>query len=299
MTPSPQAVEPGSPGTTMGKGTAVLVTGCSSGIGRQIALALSSHGFLVFATVRREAAAEALRRLQIPNLVPVCPLDLARLDQVSNVAAFVSGELDRRGLKGLSGLVNNAGGGTPAPIEMMNLEEFRTELQARVLGSVAMVQAFLPLLRRGGGRILWIMTPATIPTPYVASIHACDFAVNCIVRTLRIETKRWHVPNIMIKCGGVKTPAGLRTTSDVEVLLKTGPAEKLPLYEGGLRAWAAAMEKFDEKRTDPDAVARIALEALSARRPRMSYSVGYMAKAAALLEAMPHSVTDWILTKRF
>ncbi len=59
----------------------------------------------------------------------------------------------------------------------MELDQFHRELQARILGSVAMVQAFLPLIRQASGRIVWIMTPALIPTPYVTSIHACDFAL--------------------------------------------------------------------------------------------------------------------------
>jgi NAD(P)-dependent dehydrogenase (short-subunit alcohol dehydrogenase family) len=92
-------------------------------------------------------------------------------------------------MTGLFALINNAGGGSPAPVELMDLETFRIELQARVLGSVAMVQAFLPMIRKGNGRIVWVMTPAIIPTPYVTNIHACDFAVNCIARTLDIEIK--------------------------------------------------------------------------------------------------------------
>ncbi len=180
-------------------GQSVLITGCSSGIGRATAIHLAQHGFTVFATVRKEADAESLRSLNDPNLIPVCPLDLTRLEQSPSVVETVQAELKRRGQPGLYALVNNAGGGEVAPIELMNLDSFRTELQTRVLGSVAMVQAFLPLLRQSGGRIVWIMTPATIPTPYVTSIHACDFAANAIARTLNIELKSWRIPNILIR----------------------------------------------------------------------------------------------------
>lgn len=54
-------------------GRGVLVTGCSSGIGRETAVELAAHGFTVFATVRKEADAENLRNLDAPNLVPMCP----------------------------------------------------------------------------------------------------------------------------------------------------------------------------------------------------------------------------------
>jgi NAD(P)-dependent dehydrogenase (short-subunit alcohol dehydrogenase family) len=202
-------------------GRGVLITGCSSGIGRATAIYLAQHGFTVFATVRKETDAESLRSLNDPNLIPVCPLDLTRLEQTPSVVETVQAELKRRSQPGLYALVNNAGGGEVALIELMNLDRFRTELQTRVLGSVAMVQAFLPLLRQGGGRIVWIMTPSTIPTPYVTSIHACDFAANAIARTLDIELKPWGISNIMVRCGGIKMATGLKTTAALEATLQS------------------------------------------------------------------------------
>lgn len=279
------------------EGEGVLITGCSSGIGRATAIHLAQHGFTVFATVRKEVDAENLRSLNEPNLVPVCPLDLTRLDHIPPVAETVASELERRG-KRLYALINSAGGGGVAPIELLDLDRFRTELQARVLGSVAMVQTFLPMLRAVGGRIVWIVTPATIPTPYVASIHACDFAVNCIVRTLNIELKPWDIPNIMIRCGGIETPAGMRTTAEVEACLR-GPRERVMLYEQALRDWGQEMAEFDRKRTAPEKVAATVLKALAAPKPKRRYAIGYMSGAAALLETLPQPVADWILGMRF
>jgi NAD(P)-dependent dehydrogenase (short-subunit alcohol dehydrogenase family) len=277
----------------------VLITGCSSGIGRQTAITLAQNGFLVFATVRKEVDVDNLRNLGLSSLVPVCPLDLTDLSQITNVAKRIADELNHRGKPGLYALINNAGGGAPAPIELIELDKFQIELQARVLGSVAMVQSFLPLIRQGNGRIVWIMTPALMPTPYVTSIHACDFAINCIARTLEIELKPWHIPNIMIRCGGIKTPAGQRTTTDIEEILRKGSPERVALYETALRNWGKDMAEFDKKRTEPEKVALVVLEALSAKRPRRRYSIGYMAKAAGFLEAMPQPISDWILNLRF
>jgi NAD(P)-dependent dehydrogenase (short-subunit alcohol dehydrogenase family) len=287
------------PARALAGGKAVLITGCSSGIGRQAALALAGRGFTVFATVRKEADAQALRGLNVAGLHPVCPVDLADLDQISRAVEFVSAELDRRGGQGLFGLVNNAGGGGPAPVELLAPDKFHAELRARVVGPVVLIQAVLPLLRQAGGRIVWIMTPAVIPTPYVAGIHACDFAVNCLARTLDIELKPWGIPNIMIRCGGIRTPAGLRTVPDVETLLTEGPPDRVALYDRPLRKWAADMAAFDAKRTEPERVAEVVLRALTAKRPKRRYSVGHMARAAALLESLPQPVADWILKKRF
>ncbi len=283
----------------LAQGKAVLVTGCSSGIGRAVTLRLAGSGYVVFATVRKERDRDALADLGNPNLVPVCPLDLTCPEHIPGVVEAVQAELAARGIDGLYALINNAGGGRPAPIELMALDDLRTELQTRVVGSVAMVQALLPLIREARGRIVWIMTPALMPTPYVASIHACDFAVNCVARTLDIELKPWNIPNVMVRCGGIKTPAGLRTTSDVEAVLHSGPPERVALYDGALRQWGADMAAFDAKRTEPAKVAAVVLRALDADTPRRSYSVGHLAGAAAFLEALPQPVADWILRMRF
>jgi NAD(P)-dependent dehydrogenase (short-subunit alcohol dehydrogenase family) len=123
-------------------GEGVLITGCSSGIGRATAIHLAQRGFTVFATLRKEVEAKNLRSLNEPHLVPIYPLDLTRLERVPNVVETVTGELKQRGKEGLYALINNAGGGLVAPIELMDLNKFRTELETRILGSVAMVQAF-------------------------------------------------------------------------------------------------------------------------------------------------------------
>ncbi|MGD0006672.1 MAG: SDR family NAD(P)-dependent oxidoreductase [Anaerolineaceae bacterium] len=274
----------------------VLITGCSSGIGRATALYLAQNGFTVFASVRKEADGEDLRQLQVPNMIPICPLDLSSLGDIPPIVETIHTELLRRGQAGLYALINNAGGGAVAPVELMDLEVFHKELQTRLVGSVALVQAFLPLLRQSGGRILWIVTPAAIPTPYVTSIHACDFAVNCLARTLDLELKPWHIPSIQIRCGGIKTARGLKTTAEVEAILQHPKGE---LYREALLKWSEEMAEFDRQRTEPEKVARLVRTALSTPKPKRRYPVGYMSGAAAFLEALPQALTDKILKMRF
>ena len=277
---------------------AVLITGCSSGIGRATALHLARQGFTVLTTVRQESDAESLRALGQPHLIPICPLDLARLEHIPPVVEAVKRELVSRGIKGLYAFVNNAGGGFIAPVELMDVGRFRTELEARLAGPVALVQALLPLIREAGGRLVWIVTPAIIPTPYVASIHACDFAANCLARTLDIELKRWAIPVIMVRCGGIQTAAVGKTYAELEEQLRSWPPERLALYEQTLRQWQEEMAAFDSQRTPPEAVAEVVGRALSAPRPRRRYSVGHMARAAAFLEALPQGLADAILKAR-
>jgi NAD(P)-dependent dehydrogenase (short-subunit alcohol dehydrogenase family) len=279
-----------------GSGKSVLITGCSSGIGHATALHLARCGFTVFATVRKQADYDRLLRLQEPDLIPYCPLDLTGKSGIPPLVEFLEATLQRDGQAGLYALINNAGGGSVAPIELMDLEVFHRELQTRLVGSVALVQSLLLLLRRGAGRIVWILTPATIPTPYVASIHACDFAANCIARTLDLELSPWHIPSIQVRCGGIKTDKGLKTTSEAEEILRH---PKSGLYRTQLEKWSKEMAAFDRKRTDPEKVAQKVMTALVARKPRRRYAVGYMAGAAAFLESLPQPLADAILRMRY
>jgi NAD(P)-dependent dehydrogenase (short-subunit alcohol dehydrogenase family) len=274
----------------------VLITGCSSGIGRTTALYLAHNGFTVFASVRKEKDRQNLLQLHEPDLIPICPLDLSQPKDIPAVVVTIQAELQRRGQAGLYALINNAGGGGVAPIELMDLDVFHKELQTRLVGAVALVQAFLPLLRQGGGRIVWIMTPAIIPSPFVTSIHACDFAANCLARTLDIELQPWHIPSIQVRCGGIKTARGMQTPSEAEPILKHPRGD---LYRAALIKWFDEMAGFDQKRTEPEQVARVVLSALHTPKPKRRYSIGYMSRAAAFLEALPQGLVDKILKARF
>jgi NAD(P)-dependent dehydrogenase (short-subunit alcohol dehydrogenase family) len=285
-------------GRATAQGRAVLVTGTSSGIGRSIATHLATHGFLVFGTVRKEADSESLRALGLPGLVPVM-LDLAHREQIGSVVTEVESALAERGIAGLHALVNCAGGGAVAPVELMDLDDFSRDLDVRLVGSVGLVQGFLPSIRNAGGRIVWIATPGLFPTPYVTSIHACDFAVDCIARTLAIELQPWHIPTVLVRCGGIRTETGLRTVAQVDEALDAADPARAALYEARLHDWGKEMAGFDEKRTDPAEVAKTVHRALVASKPRRCYAVGHMSRLGGLLGDLPESVADSVLARRF
>lgn len=277
---------------------AVLVTGCSSGIGRATAVYLAQQGYTVFATVRKETDAQTLRDLKIPMLVPVCPLDFSKPEQLASAAEAIKRELSRRNIKGLYAIVNNAGAGGIAPIELMDLNKFRVEIEARILGPIALLQALLPLIRDAQGRILWIMTPSIIPIPFVSNIHACDFAVNCIARTLQIELKRWKIPNVLIRCGGVRTAAPAKSDRELEESFQQWPRDRFELYAEALKKEQEELSTFDKNRTEPEEIAKVVYKALEASRPKSRYQTGYLSGVAAALEYLPQSWVDAIMTAR-
>jgi len=279
------------------EGRAVLVTGASSGIGRAVALYLANRGLTVFATVRRDKDAEALEKLS-SKLVPICPLDLSIPEQVAEAAHKVLHLLGARGLDGLHGIVNNAGGGSIAPLELLQPEVLRQELETRVVGPLSMLQALLPALRAIRGRIVWIVTPGLIPIPFVGSIHVCDFAVNCLARTLALELRPWRIPVILVRCGGIKTAAVSRTAQELRHKLQEWSPQHIALYREALCRELEELAAFDRKRSDAEVVAQVVYRALTARRWRSRYTVGYMARAAAMAELLPQAALDWVMAGR-
>jgi NAD(P)-dependent dehydrogenase (short-subunit alcohol dehydrogenase family) len=143
----------------------ILVTGASTGIGEGCTRWFDARGHRVFAGVRREADGARLKTGGSDRLTPVL-LDVT--DEVSIRAAFSQIE-SASGGEGLDGLVNNAGIAVAGPLEHLALDALRRQLEVNVVGQVAVTQAFLPLLRRSRGRIVFIGSiGGRFTTPFLA-----------------------------------------------------------------------------------------------------------------------------------
>ncbi len=276
----------------------VLVTGASSGIGRAVAVYLAKQGYTVLASVRKDADAESLNKLALPYLKPLFPLDLTKQEQVRAIAASVKRQISNNELPPLYAVVNIAGGGQIAPVELMDVEQFRDELEKRLVGPVLLLQELLPLLRVTKGRVIWISTPGLLPVPYVADIHAPDFAVNYLARTLNIELLPDGIINILIRCGGINTASPARTESQLAAMLNNRPPEKTSIYNNRLMRLQEQFNLFDAKRTDPEKVAMVISNALSVKHPKIRYQVGYMSRLGSFFEKLPQSWVDSIMKKR-
>ena len=147
------------------KDKTILVTGASSGIGYAIVEHLAKQGYCVLATVRKEKDVFSLNQLGYENLKPVCPLDLRNQEQISYVAQSIIDKIQNYELPPLYAIVFNAGGGHIAPIELMNVNDFRDELEIRLVGTISLLQKFIPLLRQTKGRVFWISTSGLLFCP--------------------------------------------------------------------------------------------------------------------------------------
>ena len=130
----------------------VVITGASSGLGKAAAVRLTELGYRVFAGVRRKSSAAELSAVppSAGELIPVL-LDVTDAESIVQAGRLVE---QMCADTGLWAVVNNAGISISAPLECLPMNVLRTQLEANVVGSVAVSQRFLPLLRASRGRII-------------------------------------------------------------------------------------------------------------------------------------------------
>lgn len=267
----------------------VLITGCSSGIGRATALLLAENGFRVLAGVRSAEQVELLSSLSLSGLEPIL-LDVTNEDNVRSVVEYA----EQTCPQGLYGLVNNAGMGLPAAVELSTIDEVRQLLEVNTVGPLRMIQGCLPLLRAGRGRVINMSSMnGTLAMPMVGAYSASKFALEALSDTLRVELRPWRIPVVIIRPGQVRTSIFSKMRDDLNA---RSPDIPDVLKEGYDIMYARAGE-FNERgaqsSTSPETVARVVRRALKAKRPRTHYLVGIDAQGMQLAKSLvPRRLLD-------
>lgn len=259
----------------------VVVTGASTGIGRETARMLAAHGFDVFGTIRRPPDADELRAGGVtPVLMDVTDGASIQAAQRSVTAAL--------GPRPLVGLVNNAGVPGAGPLEFLPLDQLRHVLEVNLIGVVAVTQAFLPDLRHSRGRIVNLSSVSgRIAMPFAGPYCASKFALEAISDSLRRELLASGVKVIVIQPGSVRTPIWDKIQErDLDRYRDTPYAPLLPL----IRQQALAGAK---RGLPPQAVAHAVLDALTARRPKTRMVVVRRKLRFKLIQMLP----DWVVDR--
>jgi NAD(P)-dependent dehydrogenase (short-subunit alcohol dehydrogenase family) len=273
----------------------VLITGASSGIGEVCAISLARLGFRVFAGVREKSAAEKLARLDVENIVPVF-IDITNPAMIDEAFELIA---EKTGAQGLYGLINNAGIGFGAPIEYIPFEQLKKVFEINVFGQIAMIQKFLPLIRKARGRIVNISSiSGRLPQPYQSTYSAAKMALESFSDSLRVELRPWDIRVCVIEPGSVNTPIWNKSIEETWQLFAQYPLSGQELYKPSIEAFLNAANKFYQNSIPPQAVAKAATHALTARTPHTRYIVG---KDAILLyyliKPLPDMMRDWVLAR--
>ena len=245
---------------------AVLVTGCSSGIGRATAARLADGGWTVYATARRldsiaDLGEQGCRLLQLD----VC-------DEGSMQAA-VDAVVSDEGAVGV--VINNAGYSQSGAFEEVPLEAVRRQFETNVFGLVRLTQLALPGMRaQGWGKVVNLSSMGgKLTFPGGGHYHATKHAVEAISDALRFEVRGFGIDVIVIEPGLIKTAFGETAVGSIEAETRSdGPYAgfNAAVSEATAGAYDGPLARLG---AGPEAVARTIEKAIRVRRPKARYPV--------------------------
>jgi len=264
----------------------VLITGCSSGIGRSLAEEFAGRGHRVVATARKPETLDTLRGDSIVRFA----LDV---NDPESVARAVDDAIDAVGH--IDMLVNNAGYGQMGPIIDLSAEQIRDQLETNVVGLVGMMQAVAPhMIARKRGRIVNVGSISGIlTTPFAGIYCASKAAVHSISEAARMELAPFGIDVIMVQPGGVLSRFG-ETASERVDLKPDSPYQR---FAKGIAARARASQSNG---TPSEIVAKQIVDAVTRDAAPAVVRVGHGGQLyPALKRLLPTRRIDAMLMKRF
>jgi NAD(P)-dependent dehydrogenase (short-subunit alcohol dehydrogenase family) len=246
------------------KSRPVLITGCSTGIGRATAEKLADEGWNVHATARRPESIEELEKKGCTTHA----LDVTK--ERSMTAAVRTVEKDGP----VGALINNAGYSQSGALETLPMDSVRRQFETNVFGLIRMCQLCLPSMREAGsGRIVNLSSMGgKLTFPGGGIYHGTKHAVEAISDALRFEVQGFGIDVVIIEPGLITTEFGETAAGSLDEVEEHGPYSKFNAdvarvtagaYEGGMARFGAG----------PEAVANKIARALTAGKPSTRYTV--------------------------
>ncbi len=242
----------------------ILVTGASSGIGKESVKWLLRRGHIVYGAARRVDAMEDIKALG----ARVLHIDLTSDISISTcVEALLTAE------GRIDVLVNNAGYGSTGAVEDVPLAEARNQFAVNVFGLARLTQLVLPTMRaQGSGRIINMSSVGgKLATPLSGWYNATKYSVEALSDALRLEVRPFGIDVVLIEPGGIQT--GWSAVAAAAAERTSGHT----VYGGMVAALLKGFRDYDRRLSHPSVIARLVDKAVSARRPRIRYVGGFMA----------------------
>jgi len=256
---------------TRGKKTA-LVTGASSGMGKEIAKRLIEDGFQVYAAARN---VEKMADLAILGARPL-RMDISKTEEIESAVDAILGEVG-----GVDVLVNNAGFGLYGPVEDIGIEEARYQFEVNVFGAARLTQLLLPAMRKkGAGTIVNITSMggkvySLLGAWYHATKHALEGWSDC----LRLELAPFGIRVVIVEPGLIET--GFSDVVADGLLRRSGSGTYAKLTQAVARSTKAAYGQG--RGTDAGVIANVVSKAVKAGKPGTRYVAGKYARPMIIM----------------
>ncbi len=245
----------------------ILITGASSGMGKETALTLAREGHVVYGAARR---VDKMRDLVAAggHAVALDVTDVARVREVVDAILSEAGKIDV--------VINNAGFGLYGAVEDTSLEDARRQFEVNLFGVAAVTKAVLPSMRgQKSGRIINITSMGgKLHTPLGAWYHSSKHALEGWSDCLRLETRQFGIDVVIVEPGAIATEFGAVLTQPMVDRSGEGAYRRMTLAVA-----QATNATYNRGGSSPaSVVARTISKAIRARRPNTRYVVGKYAK---------------------
>lgn len=265
----------------------VLITGCSSGIGRALADAFKAAGYQVWACARKPQDLDALAAAGFTAV----PLDVNDADALQQVASRLQTEAGR-----LDILINNAGYGAMGPLLDGGAPVLRQQFETNVFSLIELTRACFPLLRASRGLVVNISSISSVLiTPFAGAYCASKASVHVLSRALRMELAPFGVDVMEVQPGAIASSFGNNATQAAEQVI----SERSPWWpiRDGIRARANASQ---ENATPASEFAAELLAGVQrSKRPQLMRIGNGSSKYPWMVRWLPQSLLDGMLRKRF
>lgn len=244
----------------------ILITGCSSGIGRCLAEGLHKRGYRVFATVRKPQDLEQLEQQGIEALT----LDLASSESIRQTVHEI---LVRTGGR-LYGLINNGAYAQPGAVEDLSRDALRTQFETNFFGTHELTTLVLPAMRSTGeGRVIQVSSVLGFAAmAYRGAYNSTKFALEGLSDTLRIELRGTNIFVSLIEPGPIRSRFRENALEAFRANIDIEHSDHHKLYKSVLRRLEGQKGRMPFT-LGPEAVLKRAIHALEANRPRTRYYV--------------------------
>jgi NAD(P)-dependent dehydrogenase (short-subunit alcohol dehydrogenase family) len=249
----------------------VAITGAGSGLGRAVAIKLAAKGYRVFGTARSETDAADLEKASAGN----AEVTLTDITEQRAVTAWVGKVSDELGERGLDVLISNAGTLTPGPLEVIPLDDIRREFEVNVFGAMAVINGFLPALRKSRGRIVQIgaMT-GRLPVPFDGPSSASKAAFEALADVYRLELRPFGIAFVMVQAGNMRTGGPAKTAAALKRIADVMTDEQRALYGHAFGKFTDSLNNMQNAGLSAEASADRVIELVEQEPPPIRAALG-------------------------
>ena len=269
----------------------ILITGCSSGIGKNVAITLHNKGWRVFATCRSKTDCTFFTKLGIESF----PLDLLKEESIKSAVNLVKDKTNSR----IDALYNNGAYAIPGAIQDIPRSAMREIFEVNVFGQIDLINRCIPLMMNSDYPkvINCSSVLGFISLPYRGLYSATKYSIEALTDALRRENYDSKIKFVLIQPGPINTDIKKKSVKHFEKWIDWKKSIHQKTYENKVikRLYDNSYkDSFNSYELQPDEVTKILIKVLNSKKPKARYKITIQTKIAQIMiKLLPTNTLDW------